>query len=137
MFGNESESNALPEWTRNLIAAIKSCWKHQGEGEQLKVHVSFSKQQRIWRVFLSPFLKEVVGGENDGEKYWTPFVFEAGDFSKLPRVEIHNFAVASRCGRSALTEPRMMMVGKYRGHRVFIQILLEPQPADDESEIPF
>ena len=123
-----------PPWTTPLIQTIESFWKSQGHGQQIRTTVSFNDEQQIWRLFVSPKLHEIVGGAKDGETYWTPFVFEAGDFCDLPEVEIENFAVASRCGNSALREPRMMLVGKYRGNRIFIEILLEPSTAE---EIPF
>lgn len=129
-----ANESAAPPWTSLLIQTIESFWKHQGAGQQIRTTVSFNDEQQIWRVFVSPKLHEIVGGAKDGETYWTPFVFEAGDFCDLPEVEIENFAIASRCGNSALREPRLMLVGNYRGHRVFVEILLEPS---SDEVIPF
>lgn len=117
-----------------LSETLESFWCNQGVGQQTKIRFSLDTERQLWRFVVSPLLHEIVGGAKDGETYWTPFVFEAGDFCDLPEVEIENFAIASRCGNSALREPRMMIVGKYRGNRVFVEILLEPS---SDEEIPF
>jgi hypothetical protein len=120
-----------------LSETLESFWSNQDEGQQSAIRFWFDSERRLWRFVVSPKLHEIVGGAKDGERYWTPFVFEAGGFCNLSEVEIQNFAVASRCDHTALREPRMLMAGKYRGNKVFIEIFLEPEPQDGKSDIPF
>lgn len=114
-----------PNWYGRFIALIESCWEHHGPCLHLHSKCVFDADTGEWLVTVAPVFQEVLGGAADGQKVWTGFVFHSDLFCKSDGVSVENFAASSVCSQCS-PQPRLMFRGEYQGHRVYLQVLLEP-----------
>jgi len=98
------------------------------------LHAQYDRERECWVVGVAPVFQEVYGGDEDGQKVWTGFLFDIADFLRWPGVHIEEYAVASYCN-GCTPVPKLMMSGKFRGHPVMLHILLEPPPNTEPVEV--
>jgi hypothetical protein len=91
----------------------------------------FDSDRKEWLITVAPVFQEVLGGEDDGKKVWTGFIFHGDLFCKADGVYVKHFAASSLCNLCS-RHPRLMFRGKYRGHKIYLQVFLEP-PDDTEA----
>ena len=131
---NEYFSKDTPKWVKRLGVVIEKYWKHHGPCQSLNFHIEYSEEYKTWNFSVAPVFQEVFGGEDDGKKVWTGFLFEAGKFTRATSIEVQDWAIASACEHCS-PYPKLMMKAKYRGHRVLIQIVMEPPTDTDAIEV--
>jgi hypothetical protein len=117
-----------PKWYDSFINLVESCWDHHGPCRHLCSKVERDHETGRYHIVIAPVFQEVLGGEDDGKKVWTGFIFQSDKFYKADGVYIEHFAASSCCAECSPT-PRLLFFGKYKGHPFFLQLLLEP-PAD-------
>ena len=122
----------LPKWVNKLTRLIDKYWQHHGPCQS--INFKTFKKDDVWMICASPAYQEVYGGDHDGQQVWTGFIFEAGDFSRESGLWIQDFAVASHC-TACNSYPKMMFMGKFRGHNVLVNIMLEPDKESTAVEI--
>ena len=93
---------------------------------------AFDTESGEWLIVAAPVFQEVLGGEDDGKKVWTGFVFHAGTL--LRALTDIRLTAASYCTQSNPT-PQVTIQGKYRGHRVSLKVLMEPLASQPVVEI--
>jgi hypothetical protein len=118
-----------PEWYDKFIALIEFCWEHHGPCQHLHSKCWYDADG-VWLITVAPVFQEVLGGEDDGKKVWTGFIFHSDAFCKADGVSVESFAAGSVCSQCS-PHPRLMFRGEYRGHRFYLQVFLEP-PRDVE-----
>jgi hypothetical protein len=123
-----------PRWVQKLFTLIEKHWRHHGPCNSIRLEAHYSSDSMAWEVEAAPAFQEIFGGEQDGQRVWTGFVFEAGEFSKETGLWLQDFAVASQCA-ACCPRPKMMMKGKFRGHNVFVTIRLEPEKGTPATEL--
>jgi hypothetical protein len=119
---------------QRLFKLIEKHWHHHGPCKSICFDSRYSPDSLAWEVEAAPAYQEVFGGEQDGQQVWTAFIFEAGEFSKESGLWVQDFAVASHCA-VCCHRPKMMFKGKYRGHFVFVNIMLEPDKNSEAIEL--
>lgn len=125
----------LPKWVLRLTRLIEKHWVHHGPCESINWKTYPDPDLKCWQIFATPVYQEVYGNADDGKQVWTGFLFEAGDFAKATGVFVQNFAVSSQCVACNNPYPQMLIKGKYRGHNVFIHIMLEPDKNTPSVEV--
>lgn len=114
-----------PKWVSQVANLVTKHWTHHGQCNHVNITSVFDKEDGCWHVYFAPVLQEIYGGEKDGKKVWTGFQFEASDFLKRTGVYVEDFAVISHCeGCQAI--PQFIAKGKFKGHRFFLHVFLEP-----------
>lgn len=112
-----------PPWFDRFTRLIEKCWAHHGPCSHLHITSAFDTERRAWLIVAAPVFQEVLGGEEDGKKGWTGFAFHA---EKLLRAMTEvRLSVGSYCVHCNPV-PKATIQGRYRGHRVSVQLLLEP-----------
>lgn len=139
--GNDEEKTGhgerpqLPKWVKRLTHLIDKYWQHHGPCNSINFKTYHDPDLKCWQIYAAPAYQEVYGNADDGKKVWTGFIFEAGDFAEETGVFVQNFAVSSQCLSCNSLYPQMMIKGKYRGHNVFIHIMLEPDKNTPSVEV--
>ena len=106
-----------PKWYKKFISLIESCWEHHGPCMHLHSRCAYDTEGGEWCITVAPVFQEVLGGENDGKKVWTGFIFHNDIFFKADGVFVERFAASSLCHQCS-PKPRLMFRGKYRGHKI-------------------
>jgi hypothetical protein len=131
---HDKKPDDLPKWVTRLTRLIEKHWQHHGPCKSINYKTYYDPDYQCWQIYAAPAYQEIYGSEDDGKQVWTGFIFEAGEFSRESGIWVQDFAVASQC--SACTPyPKMMFKGKYRGHSVFVHILLEPDKNTPSVEV--
>lgn len=131
---NHKKPDDLPKWVDKLTRLISRHWQHHGPCESINFMAHKSDDNQAWMIYAAPAYQEVYGGDQDGQQVWTGFIFEAGEFSRESGLWIQDFAVGSHCA-ACNSYPKMMFKGKFRGHNVFVNIMLEPDKESSTVEI--
>lgn len=127
-----SDEPKIPKWGQKLFETVEHYWNHHGPCNHINFNLEYNSELKLWNAMFAPAFQEVFGGEDDGKTVWTGFLFEAGKFSRLTGVEIQDWAIASACkDPDCIAIPRVMIKGKYKGHKIILQIWQEP-PKDTE-----
>src|SRR4051812_12992347 len=103
-----------PKWVNRLIDRVHEFWSYHFTCSHINTMVCWDEAQEAWVVNVAPVYQEVLGGEDDGEKVWAGFFFEAGEFSNSPGVQILAQAVASYCN-DCTPIPKLMIKGRFEG----------------------
>jgi hypothetical protein len=131
---NEDSLEVLPRWVQKIIYLVHKNWNYHAPCLNINSRASFDKVQKVWQIEAAPVYQEVFGGNEDGKKVWAGFIFDIGDFSKENGVWVQEFAVASYCNECN-EHPKLMIKGKYKGHRFLLNVFLEPVPTTKIAEI--
>lgn len=128
MMGEDTQNQ--PEWVERLFTCIQENWQHHVPCLHINMQAFWNAEHQAWQVKAAPVFQEVRGGESDGMKVWSGFLFDLGDFGRSPGVWIQEQAVASSCNHCT-AYPKLLVKGRFEGHPFILHILLEP-PADTE-----
>lgn len=123
-----------PKWVKKLKNLISKHWDHHGPSNSINFSVDYDDEQKRWIFSASPVFQEVFGGEDDGKKIWSPFLFFSGKFMQANHLDILDMAFSSSCPQCS-PMPKLMFLAKYYGHPLIIQILSEPAAETDVVEI--
>ena len=121
-----------PPWFDRFTRLIERSWAHHGPCGTLHFASAFDTESGEWLIVAAPVFQEVLGGEDDGKKVWTGFVFHAGTL--LRALTDIRLTAASYCTQSNPT-PQVTIQGRYRGHRVSLKVLMEPLASQPVVEI--
>ena len=128
---NEQKPNWLDRLTRN----IKRCWVNHGPTTgNPSIQTSFDSESEEWQIVVAPVFQEVYGGNGDGKKVWTAFSFQVDRLMRTPGMVVEWITAATVCTHCT-PEPMLAFKGKYRGHPIILEILLEPPAESPIMEI--
>jgi hypothetical protein len=125
MSDKSKRAHRQPKWVARLIDRIHRHWQYHAPCKHINVQALWDEAYRAWQVKAAPVFQEVLGGEDDGKRVWSGFVFEMGEFSRTPGVWIQEQAVASYCNECT-PYPKLMAKGKFEGHPFLLHVYLEP-----------
>jgi hypothetical protein len=121
-----------PPWFGRITRLIEKCWASHGPCGSRYVTSVFDTESGEWLIVAAPVFQEVLGGEDDGKKVWTGFVFHA---EKLLRaMTVVHLSAGSYC-LQCNSVPTVTFMGRYRGHRITLKVLLEPAPGSQVVEV--
>ena len=129
-----SESKPLPKWTENFFHLIHKHWEYHAPCEHINIKASLDRNSKCWLIQAAPVYQEVYGGDEDGKKVWSGFLFDVGDFSKEIGVWVQEYAIASYC-QECTDHPKIMIKGKFQGHQFYLNVFLEPVAETEPVEI--
>lgn len=115
----------VPKWIDRIYRILPQYWQYHQPCKTLDMGCFFDENTGIWNLKVAPVFQEVVGGECDGRKVWSGFVFNIGNFGKAEGVWIQEQIAFSSCNECNPT-PKMLVLGKYRGHRFNLHVFMEP-----------
>jgi hypothetical protein len=121
-----------PPWFDRFSRLIERSWTHHGPCRNLHLSCAFDTESREWLIVAAPVFQDVLGGEEDGKTVWTGFVFHT---EKLMRAMTVCEISARSCCPECNPTPAITIRGRYRGHRVCLQALLEPPPGSPVVEV--
>lgn len=107
-------------------------WQHHGACGQVRWCV---EHDPMLQCQASPIFQQVFGGEDDGKKVWTGFLFDVTAFASEPEIEIASTTTASVCKSCAVYTPYTSLKGKLNGEPFALWICLGPQPFSPVMEI--
>jgi hypothetical protein len=124
----------LPEWITEIQKAIRKSWHPLGLSDALNWLIE--NDEEGWKIQMAPVYQEVLGGEQDGEIVWTPFVIDVGDLlhDLAPLVDVRGFAAAS-AQQQFRTVSMFLIDGRRDEIEVAIAIHLEPPPEARATEV--
>lgn len=118
-----------PEWTDRFIQKVVRCWKSPG-GATCLMGKSGSEVQ----VYVTPSVREIVGGKRDGSKIFPPYSFNMRRFATLfnSKPDIYFYS-----GVKDGMPPHVRMIGDIDDNRVVVHILPIPPEEQDAVEIAY
>jgi len=128
------EEGKRPKWHNKFCSLVESCWQSHGPSAHITFKWAYDDESKTWMILAAPVFQEVLGGEDDGKKVWTGFVFHSDKFQAEEGVYLSHFAAGSVCNECSPV-PRMMLVGKFFGRNFYLQVYLEPVPESPVIEI--
>lgn len=124
----------LPKWTDKLFVLIHKHWQYHSPCEHINIKIFFDEEKKLWQVHAAPVFQEVFGGDEDGKKVWAGFLFDIGGFSRETGVWTQEFAITSYCNECS-DHPKMMLLGKFQGHQIYLNIFMEPIAETEVVEV--
>ena len=121
-----------PSWFNRFTRLIEWSWAHHGPCRNLHVSSAYDTDIGEWQIIAAPVFQEVLGGEDDGKTVWTGFVFHT---EKLLRAMVVDSISADSVCNECNPTPALVIRGRYRGHRVCLEVLLEPIPGSPVVEL--
>lgn len=110
-------------------------WQHHGACEQVRWCVEHDPDTGTLQCQASPIFQQVFGGEHDGQKVWTGFLFDVTAFASEPEIEIESTTTASVCKSCSVFTPYTSVKGRLNGEPFALWICLGPQPFSPVMEI--
>jgi hypothetical protein len=114
-----------PKWADKFASLVDSCWEHHGPCAHIHFKWAWDTDNKCWYILAAPVWQEVLGGEDDGKKVWTGFVFHSDAFAQANGIFIEKNAISSTCNSCSIS-PRALFAGKFRTHAISFQVYLEP-----------
>lgn len=124
----------IPKWCKKFVNVIQRYWKYNSPCSAFNVQPIPDPKSKSWVIRIAPIFQEVYGGDDDGKKVWSGFIFDFGDFAREEGVWIREYAIASYCAEHT-NHPQLMIDGKYQGHKFKLSIILEPITETSPVEI--
>lgn len=124
----------IPQWTQRLFATMNSCWNYHTPCSCINFQAWHDPNLNLWQIKAAPVYQECYGGEDDGKKIWSGFLFDMGNFQRQRGVWIEEQALMSRCEEQS-KYPKIAAKGKFEGHDIFMEIFLEPIAETKVKEI--
>lgn len=114
-----------PKWVNRFFNAVHRSWHYHAACQSIDMQAFFDQEHQSWTMKAAPVFQELYGGEGDGKKVWAGFLFDVGEFSRIPGVWVMEHAVSSYC-HECTDHPKLMVKGKFQGRPFFLHIYLEP-----------
>jgi hypothetical protein len=124
----------LPVWITEIQKAIRKNWHPLGLTDALNWLIE--KDGQSWSIQMAPVYQEVVGGEQDGEVVWSPFVLDLGDLLQDLAPVFRVVGIAAACPhKQYATAPMLLIDGRLDDTQVAIAIRLEPPTEASATEV--
>lgn len=130
----DSKHKPLPKWTERLFELIYEHWHYHSPCKHIDIQAFVDEETKIWQVIAAPVYQEVFGGDEDGKKVWSGFSFDVDSFVREHGVWMEGFMLSSYC-QKCTKQPELMASGKFRGHQIYLSILLEPIAETNPVEV--
>jgi hypothetical protein len=124
----------FPSWIRDIQRVIRKNWHPLGLTDALNWLIEEDDQG--WSIQMAPVYQEVVGGEQDGDVVWTPFVLDLGNLLQdlAPVLRVAGFAAT--CPHMQFgTGPMLLIDGRYGEAPIAIAVHLEPPAEASATEV--
>ena len=112
----------------SLHRLVLKHWQHHGAAIQVRWCVEHDPETGTVQCQASPVYQQVFGGELDGKKVWTGFLFDVSAFASESEVEIESTTTASVCRSCSVFTPYTSVKGKLNGEPFALWICLGPTP---------
>ena len=114
--------------------AVEKHWHHRFICNHIHWSCRQLPDEQGYFIEVAPVIQEVYGGENDGGKTWTAFVFDLHGFLNESGVIVEKaFSTSHHLENN--TVPYLGVEGTYRNVPFIMQLLLEPIPDSKPVEI--
>lgn len=130
----KAEERKVPKWVKNFYQVIYNNWQHHAPCEHVSTKAEWDEDTKCWHIHAAPVWQEILGGEDDGKRVWAGFLFEFGDFSRVDGMWVQEQAFFSVCSECT-PYPKTLTKGRFRGHRFYFHLLLEPPEEMDSVEV--
>jgi len=113
-------------WVRRLIETVLAHWHWHGQCHHIVSRVRKPKSRgESWEIAVAPALQEIAdAGLHDGERVWTPFTFNIGEFITAPGVQQRYLAVRSE--GPGHPDPELFLELLFFNRPVTLRLLLQP-----------
>lgn len=128
------KSHKTPNWTQRLFETVFSCWSYHTPCKCINFQAWKDDELNVWQIKAAPVFQELYGGEDDGKKIWSGFLFDMGNFSKQPGVWIQEQAITSVCAECS-NYPKLIAKGRFENHEIMLEVFLEPIVETEVKEI--
>lgn len=123
-----------PKWLRKVLDLIHTSWHYHDNCNNVMMRAAWEEENNYWHIQAAPVFQEVYGGDDDGKQVWAGFVFDIGEFGERDGVWIQKYAISSYCHHCS-PSPKLMILGKFRGHQFFLTVFQEPVQEVGTTEI--